>query len=72
MMEAEYNDLMKQEYILVKHGGLSRRDVAHMSQEDRNIWIRFMNEERDREEEAYNNAKSSKAPNMPKIPSIPK
>lgn len=56
MMEAEYRDLMKQEYVLVKHGGLTREEVARMSQEDRNMWISFMNEEREKEEEAMKKA----------------
>lgn len=59
MMEKEYDDLIKQEYILVKHGGLSRNEVARMTGEDRIKWIKLMNEEREKEEQAMKKSKKS-------------
>lgn len=65
MMEQEYKDLMQQEYVLVKHGGLTREAVSRMTQEDRNLWITFMNQEREKEEKAAKKAQGSKTPHFP-------
>lgn len=65
MMEKEYSDLLKQEYDLVKHGGLSAEAVEKMTQDDRNMWIKFLNDDRARESKAARRSGGSKAPHFP-------
>ncbi len=52
MLEQEYRDLVKQEYVLIKHGNLRKDDLVYMPSLERRLWIEFMNEEREKEEQA--------------------
>ena len=53
VMEDEYRALTYEEYILVKHCGLSKSDLINMTQEERNMWVKFLQDELDKERKEH-------------------
>jgi len=58
-MEREYKSLLKEEYVLTKHGGLSWDRIKCMTQEERRIWMEYMIEEQDKQEKEMRKAKKN-------------
>lgn len=56
IMESEYKALTYEEYVLVKHCGLNRNDLVFMTQEDRNMWIKFLQDELEKERDEIKKA----------------
>jgi hypothetical protein len=65
MMEEEYRQLLREEYSLVKYGGLSRSDVLSMHKEDRSLYIEFLKEDQERQEREAAKARGSRTPHTP-------
>lgn len=63
-MEREWKSLTTEEYILIKHCGLTRQDVADMTAEERGVFIELLREERDEENRAAKRSQNA-APNSP-------
>ena len=61
-MEKEWEALTTEEYILVKHCGFTRSDVAEMTGEERKVYINLLRKEREEENRAAKNAQAPKGP----------
>ena len=59
VMEREYESLLKEEYVLTKHGGLSWERIKCMTQEERRTWMEMMIEEQDKEEKEMRKARNA-------------
>ena len=70
--ERMYSNIMEQQFLLKRYGKLDLFEQSAMSSEDRQWWLKRIQEENDKQAEAEKKATSGASrPNMPSMPSMP-
>lgn len=71
--DRQYQNLMEQQFLLKRYGKLDIFEQAAMSAEDRQWWLKRIQEENEKQAEAEKKASSGVSkPSMPSMPSMPK
>lgn len=71
--DRQYQNLMEQQFLLKRYGKLDIFEQAAMSAEDRQWWLKRVQEENEKQAEAEKKASSGiSKPSMPSMPNIPK
>jgi hypothetical protein len=70
--DKQYGNLMEQQFLLKRYGKLTLFEQAAMSSEDRQWWLKRIQEENEKQAESEKKASSGASrPNMPSMPSMP-